>query len=270
MWKGVKHEERKLSPTVSPVGAVTARPSGQLGITLGPICTPWNSGEDSTWRPVLIHNTYSTRYTGDKPKHTETHVCLMHTVTHTFTRETSKHRHTQHRYKYKNAYKHEFIWPNTHASTLTSTGKLGGEREKERKRERGSLMSYEESRGQRESSVLAAVQPLKCHRDRPANSWNTAQATNTHMHKYYCRAVRRCCMQSPERCIIHARATKTEWVCVDICVAACAGTTCSFWSEASNSVEVKVKGWRHTLQHFCLKTEWKIQLSINVWFSPCL
>lgn len=68
---GTTEGSAKLSPTVSPVGAATARPSGQPGITLGPICTPWNSGEDGTTH----------RYTGDKLAHTETHAsCLMHTA----------------------------------------------------------------------------------------------------------------------------------------------------------------------------------------------
>lgn len=68
-----RREKTKNYPTVSPVGAVTARPSGQPGITLGPICTPWNSGEDSTCRTALVHHTHSTTYTGDKIKKKETH-----------------------------------------------------------------------------------------------------------------------------------------------------------------------------------------------------
>lgn len=64
--------------------------------------------------------------------------------------------------------------------------------------------------------VLSAVRPLKCHPDEAANQLEhiasdtpRSRAANTHS----CGDARRCRLQSAERCIIHARATKTATEC---------------------------------------------------------
>ena len=164
---------------------MTARPSGQPGITLGPICTPWNSGEDSTCKPELTHNTHThTRADTRATNSTQTHrnTCMPHAGCHSYISQanikhrhthtdTHTHTHTQHRHEYKHAYKHDFVWLNTHASTSASTDGWG------RERDGGSLMSYEGSRGQRESSVLAAAQPLKCHPDKAGNQLEHGAST---------------------------------------------------------------------------------------------
>lgn len=123
-----------------------------------------------------------------------------------------------------------------------------------------------------EGSGLTAVQPLKCHPDKARNQLeDSTSGTLAHkQHKHSCRAVRRCWLQPPERCIIHARPTKRASMCVDICVAACVGTTCSFsfffFFEGRKSVEVKGRGWSH-LTASPLEKFIKRQLKMSTWAS---
>ncbi len=151
----------------------------------------WQPGhldsQGSPWAPYVHHETLG------RTVHVGLRLFTTHTLPdtqatnadtqkhiHTTNRHTSNTGHTLPRHKYENAYinKHEFVWPNTHASTLASTGELARERE----RERESLMSYEGSRGQRESSVLSAVQPLKCHPGEAGNQLEHTSNVHTHTH----------------------------------------------------------------------------------------
>lgn len=106
----------------------------------------WQPGhldsQGSPWAPYVHHETPGrTVHVGPRlftthtlPDTQATNVDTQkHTVTHTITRHTSNTGHTLPRHKCKNAYinKHEFMWPNTHASTLASTGELGRERERD-------------------------------------------------------------------------------------------------------------------------------------------
>lgn len=112
-----------------------------------------------------------------------------------------------------------------------------------------------------EGSGLTAVQPLKCHPDKARNQLedNTNGTLAHKQHKHSCRAVRRCWLQPPERCIIHARPTKRErvrvWTYVSLHVSV---QHALFFFEGRKSVEVKGKGWSHLtaslLEKFIKKT----------------
>lgn len=140
----------------------------------------WQPGhlasQGSHWAPYVHHETLG-RIVHVSPSLLTTHT---HTLKQIHRRQTQTHRNTCMPHAgcqsfIKHAYKHDFMWLNTHASTAASTDGWGIERDG------GSLMSYEGSRGQRESSVLAAVRPLKCHPDKAGNQLeHGASTTRTH------------------------------------------------------------------------------------------
>lgn len=124
-----------------------------------------------------------------------------------------------------------------------------------------------------EGSGLTAVQPLKCHPDKARNQLeDSTSGTLAHkQHKHSCRAVRRCWLQPPERCIIHARPTKRErvrvWTYVSLHVSVQHALFLFFlFFEGRKSVEVKGRGWSH-LTASPLEKFIKRQLKMSTWAS---
>lgn len=104
----VKSEEKKSS-------LHTGWPSGQLGITLGPICMLRNSREDSTVC-VGLHS-----FTHTPPETQATNTQMPHARCHSdlpSEHQTQTHTHT---HKCKNAHKHTLVQPNTHVRTWALT-----------------------------------------------------------------------------------------------------------------------------------------------------
>lgn len=183
MWRGVKNEKRKLSPTVFPVGAMAAGPSVQQRFALHPY-VPWNTEDRKVHVGLHIFTAHTppdtqvTNLNTQKHLHASCTLSLIH-IPDKHQTQTQAHTRTDMHTKYK------FIQTNRHNSTFASSRIWQLRNIWDGDGEKDNLMSYEGSRGQRESSVLAAVQPLKCHPDKA--SYQLEHSTsNTHKHTHIC------------------------------------------------------------------------------------
>lgn len=231
----------------------------------------WQPGhlasQGSPWAPYVHHETLG------RTVHVGLCLCTTHMPPDTQATNSKTHKHAS----YAPSLTHQTqgsreMHINMNSYDLTCTPahplRMGGLGRREREGWRESNELWGEQRAERESSVLAAVQPLKCHPDKASNQLEHSTSNpRTHTHTYTQTPLQSC--EKTLTAITGAlhNSCKSNWNrgSVSVCVRAWTYVSLHvpvqhalFDPRPGTGVEVNLRDWGYvTSRHYCEKTEWQ-------------